>query len=71
VTLRRPGVRVDGVRVRSHGPLFACRLACDPGPGSHAGVEVRLREPIERAAPGQLACLYDGDVILGHGTIAA
>jgi tRNA-specific 2-thiouridylase len=71
VTLRRSGVRVDGVRVRSHGPLFPCRLACDPGPGRHAGVEVQLQEPITRAAPGQIACLYDGDVILGYGTVSA
>jgi tRNA-uridine 2-sulfurtransferase len=71
VTLRRPGVRVDGVRVRSHGSLFPCRLASDPGPGRHEGVEVELREPITRAAPGQIACLYGGDVIVGYGTITA
>ncbi len=71
VTLRRSGARVDGVRVRSHGPLHPCRLAHDPGPGRHEGVEVELHEPITRAAPGQIACLYDGDVILGYGTISA
>ncbi len=70
LTLRQPGAQVDGVRVRSHGPLFPCRLASDPGPGRHEGVEVQLQEPITRAAPGQIACLYDGDVILGYGTIA-
>ena len=61
VTLRRPGVRVDGVRVRSHGRRYPCRLAGDPGPGRHDGVEVQLQEPITRAAPGQIACLYEGD----------
>jgi tRNA-uridine 2-sulfurtransferase len=71
VTLRRPGARVDGVRIRSHGPRYPCRLAHDPGPGRHEGVEVELQESIARAAAGQIACLYDGDVILGHGTIAA
>jgi len=71
VTLRQSGARVDGVRVRSHGQLFPCRLACSPGPGRHEAVEVELREPITRAAPGQIACLYGGDVILGYGTIAA
>jgi tRNA U34 2-thiouridine synthase MnmA/TrmU len=30
-----------------------------------------LRAPAERTAPGQLACLYAGDVVVGHGTIAA
>jgi tRNA-uridine 2-sulfurtransferase len=71
VTLRRSGARVDGVKVRSHGELYPCRLAFDPGPGVHAAVEIALREPVARAAPGQIACLYDGDVILGYGTITA
>jgi tRNA U34 2-thiouridine synthase MnmA/TrmU len=71
VTLRRRGGRVDGVRIRSHGPLFPCRLSCDPEPGRHAGVEVQLHDPITRTAPGQIACLYEGDVILGYGTISA
>jgi tRNA-uridine 2-sulfurtransferase len=70
VTLRRPGARVDGVKVRSRGRRFPCRLATAPGPGSHARLEVELEEPIERTAPGQIACLYSGDVILGYGTIA-
>ncbi len=71
VTLHLSGELVDGVRVRSHGPLVPCRVAFDPGPGRHGGVELLLREPITRAAPGQMACLYGADVILGHGTISA
>jgi tRNA-specific 2-thiouridylase len=71
VTLRQPGTRVDGVRVRSHGPLYPCRLASGPQPGRHECVEVQLRAPITRAAPGQIACLYDGEVIVGYGTISA
>ncbi len=69
-TLRRAGVAVDGVRVRSHGPRHPCRLEHDPGPGRHGRVDLRLPEPIVRAAPGQIACLYAGDVILGYGTVA-
>jgi tRNA-uridine 2-sulfurtransferase len=71
VTLRRCGATIDGVRVRSHGRLHPCRLVADPGPGRHEGVEVQLQEPITRAAPGQIACLYEGDVILGYGTVSA
>jgi tRNA-uridine 2-sulfurtransferase len=71
ITLHRPGARVDAIKVRSRGRRHPCRLAADPGPGRHAGVEVQLQEPIERTAPGQIACLYAGDVILGYGTIAA
>ncbi len=71
VILRAGGAGVDGVRVRSHGPLLSGRLTSELGPGRHDGVEVSLREPVPRAAPGQIACLYEGDVILGYGTIAA
>jgi tRNA U34 2-thiouridine synthase MnmA/TrmU len=28
-----------------------------------------MLEQIERTAPGQVACLYAGEVIVGHGTI--
>lgn len=71
VTLHRDGRCVDGVRVRAHGRLFACRLAEELGAGRHALVGVELHEPAERTAPGQLACLYAGDLLVGHGTIAA
>jgi tRNA U34 2-thiouridine synthase MnmA/TrmU len=34
-------------------------------------VEIELQEPAERTAPGQIACLYAGDVVVGYGTVAA
>jgi tRNA U34 2-thiouridine synthase MnmA/TrmU len=34
-------------------------------------MRVELGEPAERTAPGQLACLYAGELVVGHGTIAA
>jgi tRNA-uridine 2-sulfurtransferase len=71
VTLHRDGGCVDGVRVRSHGRRLACRLGQPLAPGRHARVRVELDEPAERTAPGQLACLYAGDLVVGHGTIAA
>jgi len=70
VTLHRDGACVDGVRVRAHGRRFACRLAKDLGAGRHEHVSVQLDESAERTAPGQLACLYAGDVVVGYGTIA-
>ncbi|HEY1567069.1 MAG TPA: aminomethyltransferase beta-barrel domain-containing protein [Solirubrobacteraceae bacterium] len=30
---------------------------------------MQLAEPVDGAAPGQLACLMDGDVVVGWGTI--
>jgi tRNA-specific 2-thiouridylase len=71
VTLHRDGGCVDGVKVRSRGRRFPCRLLGDAGAGRHSSVSVRLDEPAERTAPGQFACLYAGDVIVGHGTVAA
>jgi tRNA-specific 2-thiouridylase len=71
VTLRRAGARVDAIKIRSRGRRHPCRLATDPGPGRHSRIEVELGETIERTAPGQIACLYAGDVILGYGTVAS
>jgi tRNA-specific 2-thiouridylase len=70
VTLHRDGRSVDGLRVRAHGRRFACRLEQRLDAGRHARVGVVLQAPAERTAPGQLACLYAGDVIVGYGTIA-
>jgi tRNA-specific 2-thiouridylase len=69
-TLRRDGCGVDGVRVRSHGPRLPCRLPAAPNAGRHERMEIELERPAERTAPGQIACLYSGDVVLGYATIA-
>jgi tRNA-specific 2-thiouridylase len=71
VTLHRPAGCVDAVRVRAHGRMLACRLRGELRAGRHPRVEIELAEPAERTAPGQLACLYAGDVVVGHGTIAS
>jgi tRNA-specific 2-thiouridylase len=69
-TLHRDAGCVDGVRVRAHGRRFACRLPAELAAGHHAQLAVELDEPAERTAPGQFACLYAGDVVVGYGTIA-
>jgi len=71
VTLHRGAGSVDGVRVRAHGRLFACRLKEALPAGRHARVSVALEGPAERTAPGQHACLYAGELVVGHGTISA
>jgi tRNA-specific 2-thiouridylase len=71
VSLRRDGRCVDAVRVRSHGRRLACRLAQDLRPGRHPSVEIELERPAERTAPGQVACMYSGDLVVGYATIAA
>jgi tRNA-uridine 2-sulfurtransferase len=70
LTLRRRSALVDGVRVRSHGRCLPCRVEGDLAPGEHARALIALCEPAERTAPGQVACLYAGDVVVGHATIA-
>jgi tRNA-specific 2-thiouridylase len=71
VTLHRDGDCVDGVKVRSRGRRLPCRLLGEAVAGRHQQVSVDLEEPAERTAPGQFACLYAGDVIVGHGTVSA
>ena len=64
--LHRPAERVDGVRLRYHSPRRDCRLEIDSDPTQAI---IALAEPVPRAAPGQVACLLDGDLVVGHGTI--
>jgi tRNA-specific 2-thiouridylase len=71
VSLRREGGRVDSVRMRSHGRRLACRLSQGLPPGRHASAEIELERPAERTAPGQIACMYSGDLVVGYATIAA
>jgi tRNA-uridine 2-sulfurtransferase len=65
--LHRPAERVDGVRLRYHAPRRDCRL--EPGAGPDEAV-VALAEPVDGAAPGQVACLLDGDLVVGHAWVA-
>ncbi len=69
--LHRDGACVNGVRVRSHGRRFACRVERGLPAGRHTRANIELAEPAERTAPGQVACLYAGDVVVGYGTIAS
>jgi tRNA-uridine 2-sulfurtransferase len=54
-------------RLRAHGAEIACRVV--PLDGGRARLE--LEEPALGVAPGQAGVLYDGDLVLGGGTIAA
>jgi tRNA-uridine 2-sulfurtransferase len=65
-TLHRDPARVDGVRLRYHAPRRECRLELDEDAGA---ATVALAHPVDGAAPGQVACLLDGDLVVGHGTI--
>jgi tRNA-specific 2-thiouridylase len=62
--LHRPGAEVDAVRLRYHSRAVPCRVL-----GEGPRLELELREPFHGAAPGQMACLLRGDVVVGYGTI--
>jgi tRNA-specific 2-thiouridylase len=66
--LHRGAERVDRVRLRSHAHPLSCRLAAS----SEAEDEIlaTLDEPARGVAPGQTASLLDGDLVVGHATIA-
>ncbi len=67
--LRRDGTRVDRVKLRYRSKPIACRV--DAGEGHHAELSLRLGQPAYGVAPGQAACLMDGEAIVGHATIAS
>jgi tRNA-uridine 2-sulfurtransferase len=69
-TLRRDASRVDRVKLRYRSRALPCRVAGEPAAGRHRRLELELGEPLEGAAPGQLACLMSGDLVVGHATVA-
>ena len=69
VTLHWPGACVDRVRLRYRSRALACQAPAAAA-GRHATLALSLAEPASGVAPGQLACLMSGELIVGHGTIA-
>jgi tRNA-uridine 2-sulfurtransferase len=67
--LHRDGSRVDRVRLRYRSEPVACELENAPSSGIHEALTVLLHEPVHGVAPGQTACLFEGDRVVGHGTI--
>jgi tRNA-specific 2-thiouridylase len=65
--LHRGAERVDRVRLRHHSRPLACRV---DSVGSREELTLSLEEPALAVAPGQTASLLDGDLVVGHGTIA-
>jgi tRNA-specific 2-thiouridylase len=69
VTLDRAGERVDSVKLRYRSEPLPCRVSA--AAGRHQTLTATLGERAVGVAPGQAACLMDGDLVVGHGTIAA
>jgi tRNA-specific 2-thiouridylase len=62
VRLHEPVANVDAVKLRYRSPAIACALD---------GETIELAEPVHGVAPGQIACLLRGDVVVGCATIVA
>jgi len=70
-TLHRDGARVDRVKLRYRAAPLPGRLTVAAAAGRQKRLTIDLEEPVFGVAPGQVACLMDGDLVLGHGVIAA
>jgi tRNA-specific 2-thiouridylase len=68
--LHEDGARVNRVKLRYRSEPLLARVSGSVGPGLHRELMLELAEPVSGAAPGQLAALMDGDLIVGWGTIA-
>ena len=68
--LRRSGARVDRVKLRYRSDPIPARVVGEPDPGCHASLELELEQPAEGVAPGQIASLMHGELVIGWGTIA-
>jgi len=68
--LRRPAARVDRVKLRYRSKPLTARVLGSPTAGRYDTLTVDLDGEADSAAPGQLACLMDGELVVGWGTIA-
>lgn len=67
VDLRRPPERVRSARLRHHARSSEVeRVDIDGGLAT-----IHFSNEVERVAPGQVACLLDGETVVGCGTVSA
>jgi tRNA-specific 2-thiouridylase len=67
--LLRDGRRVDRVKLRYRSRPIGC--AVEASAGRHSELWLDLAEPAFGVAPGQTACMMDGELVVGHATICA
>jgi tRNA-specific 2-thiouridylase len=60
---------VDRVKLRYRSRPISCTV--EAGVGHHPELALELDQPAYGVAPGQTACLMDGERIVGHATIAS
>jgi tRNA-specific 2-thiouridylase len=67
--LHRDAARIDRVKLRYRSRPLSARVLDAPDGGRQRSVTLALGEAADAAAPGQIACLMDGDLVIGWGTI--
>ncbi len=67
--LHRDGARVDRVKLRYRSRPLRAHVLDDLAAGRHRTLALSLDDAADGPAPGQLACLMDGDLVVGWGTI--
>jgi tRNA-specific 2-thiouridylase len=70
VVLYRDAADVDAVKLRYRSEPVACRVTAPLKSGRYPRIGLILTETFHAAAPGQVACLLAGDLVVGHGLIA-
>jgi tRNA-uridine 2-sulfurtransferase len=69
VRLHRSSEGIDRVKLRYRAKPLRVRVPTNLPPGRHPRLTLELDDPALGPAPGQLACLMQGDLVLGWGTI--
>jgi len=69
VRLHRSSDRIDRVKLRYRSTPLRARVSQALPAGGHGRLTLELDDTALGPAPGQLACLLEGDLILGWGTI--
>jgi tRNA-specific 2-thiouridylase len=67
--LHRDGDRVDRVKLRYRSRPLRAQVLDHPAAGRHRNLALSLDDAADGPAPGQLACLMDGDLVVGWGTV--
>jgi tRNA-specific 2-thiouridylase len=67
--LHRAAARATSVRLRYHAAAVPCTVEGVPAEGSHERLRLALGREVGSPAPGQTACLMDGDLVVGWGTL--
>jgi tRNA-specific 2-thiouridylase len=70
VRLLRDADQVDRVKLRYRNSPMQCSVEGSAAAGRHRELRVELENPVDGAAPGQVACLMRGETVVGWATIA-